>query len=268
LAIGYKGTPSQNRHIAISMNLMAIMIVPLAIIVHSVLSWIFGMTLRPGWHSTIFGPYFVLAAIYSGTGVLIMAMWVYRKMYKLNSYIEDKHFIYLGYIMMVLGAAYGYFTFSEYLTSWYGSQKWDSEVVSKLFNLHEYGWQFLFANVAGIILPIAIVAIPKTRKPGLIAIASFFMVMALWVKRYLIIVPTLETPLLPVQDTRMNFVHYHATWVEWALTLAGIATFFLFFTLMSKFVTIIPVSEFGEKEMKTMRATEIEKNAVQNTATA
>jgi len=249
-ALGYKGTPSQKRHISISMNLMAIMIVPLAIIVHSVLSWIFGMTLRPGWHSTIFGPYFVLAAIYSGTGVLIMAMWVYRRMYKLHSYLEDKHFIYLGYIMMILGAAYGYFTFSEYLTSWYGSEKWDSEVVSKLFNPAEYGWQFFFANFAGIILPIAIVAIPATRKPNWIAFGSFFMVLALWVKRYLIIVPTLETPLLPMQDTRPEFVKYSATWVEWALTLAGVATFFLFFTLMSKFVTIIPISEFGEKEKK------------------
>ncbi|HEX4875244.1 MAG TPA: NrfD/PsrC family molybdoenzyme membrane anchor subunit [Chitinophagaceae bacterium] len=248
MAIGYRGTHGQKRHIRISTNLLAIMIIPLAIIVHSVLSWIFGMTLRPGWHSTIFGPYFVLAAIYSGTGVLIMAMWVYRKMYNLEKYITDKHFVYLGYIMMVLGAAYGYFTFSEYLTSWYGSEKWDSEVVSKLFNLNEYGWWFLFANLAGIILPIAIVAIPKTRTPTWITIASFFMVIALWVKRYLIIVPTLESPLLPMQDTRHEYVKYSATWVEWALTLAGIATFFLFFTLMSKFVTIVPISEFGEKE--------------------
>jgi molybdopterin-containing oxidoreductase family membrane subunit len=258
LAIGYRGTPQQKKHISISMNLMAIMIVPLAIIVHSVLSWIFGMTLRPGWHSTIFGPYFVLAAIYSGTGVLIMAMWVYRRMYKLYSYIEDKHFVYLGYIMMVLGAAYGYFTFSEYLTSWYGSQKWDGEVIAKLFNPREYGWWFFFANFAGIILPITIVAIPKTRKPGWIALVSFFMVMALWVKRYLIIVPTLETPLLPMQDTRPEFVHYHATWVEWALTLAGVATFFLFFTIGSKFVTVVPISEFEEKEKAKVKAPEKE----------
>jgi molybdopterin-containing oxidoreductase family membrane subunit len=249
LAIGYRGTHSQKRHIRISTNLMAVMIIPLAIIVHSVLSWIFGMTLRPGWHSTIFGPYFVLAAIYSGTGVLIMAMWVYRKMYKLDSYITDKHFVYLGYIMMVLGAGYGYFTFSEYLTDWFASEKWNAEVIEKLFNPAKYGWWFLFANVAGIILPIFIVAFPKTRTPGWITIASFFMVIALWVKRYLIIVPTLESPLLPMQDTRIEYVKYSATWVEWALTFAGIATFFLFYTLLSKFVTIIPISEFaGKKE--------------------
>ena len=145
-----------------------------------------------------------------------MAMWVYRRMYKLESYLTDKHFIYLGYIMMILGAGYGYFTFSEYLTDWFASEKWTSEVVDKLFNVHEYGWWLLFTNIAGILLPILIVAIPKTRTPNMIAIASFFMVIALWVKRYLIIVPTLESPLLPVQDTRIEYVKYSATWVEWA----------------------------------------------------
>ena len=256
LAIGYRGTPSQNKHIAVSTNLMAIIIIPLAIIVHSVLSWIFGMTLRPGWHSSIFGPYFVLAAIYSGTGVLIIAMWVYRKIYNLYDYILDKHFVYLGYIMLVLAAGYGYFTFSEYLTSWFGSEKWENEVLHKLFNFNEYGWWFLFANVAGILLPMVIVGIPQTRKPGWITISALFMVFALWIKRYLIVVPTLEAPLVPMQETRLEVIKYSPTWVEWALTFAGVATFFLFFTLFSKFVTIIPISEFADKEKVMKKVTE------------
>ncbi len=251
LALNYQGSPEQDKSVAVSMNLLSIMIIPLAIIVHSVLSWIFGMTLRPGWHSTIFGPYFVLAAIYSGTGVLIIAMWVFRKVYNLYDYLEDKHFIYLGYLMMAMAGAYGYFTFSEYLTDWYTSTRWDEEVVSKLFNLNEFGGLFLFANVAGIILPIVIVAIPHFRKPGLITIAAAFMVLALWVKRYLIIVPTLESPLFPIQDNRVEYVHYSPTWVEWALTVGGVATFLLLFTLASKFMTIISVSEFESKKNET-----------------
>ena len=246
LAIGYRGAASQKRHLLISQNLLAIIMIPLSIIVASILSWIFGMTLRPGWHSTIFGPYFVLGAVYSGCGVLIVAMWVYRKMYKLEHYFTNKHFTYLGYGMMVLGAGYGYFTFSEYFTGWFGSAKWDNEVINKLFSFHEYGGWTFFANFAGIIIPILIVAIPKTRKPTWIALAAFIMVMALWVKRYLIIVPTLETPALPMQDTRTEFVKYSATWPEWALTFAGIAAFLLFFTLISKFVTVVPVSGLEE----------------------
>ena len=108
LAIGFRGAASQKRHLLISQNLLAIIMIPLSIIVASILSWIFGMTLRPGWHSTIFGPYFVLGALYSGVGVLIVSMWVYRKMYHLDRYFTDRHFSYLGYAMMVLGAAYGY----------------------------------------------------------------------------------------------------------------------------------------------------------------
>ncbi|HMU46813.1 MAG TPA: polysulfide reductase NrfD [Chitinophagaceae bacterium] len=250
LSIGYRGAASQKRHLIISQNLLAIILVPLSIIVASILSWIFGMTLRPGWHSTIFGPYFVLGAVYSGCGVLIVAMWVYRKMYKLDKYFTEKHFTYLGYIMMVLAAGYGYFTFSEYFTSWFGSEKWDSEVINKLFNPAEYGWWTLFANVAGIILPIIIVALPVTRKPNWISIAAFLMVVAMWVKRYLIIVPTLESPLLPMQDTRAAYVKYSATWPEWILTFAGIATFLLFFTVMSKFVTVVPVSGLEETNHK------------------
>jgi len=246
LALGYRGAASQKRHLIISQNLLAIIIIPLSIMVSSILSWIFGMTLRPGWHSTIFGPYFVLGALYSGCGVLIVAMWAYRKMYKLEKYFTDKLFVNLGYCMMVLAAAYGYFTFSEFFTSWFGSAKWDADVINKLFSLQEYGWWTLFANLFGILVPIAIVAIPASRKVNWITLASFAMVMALWVKRYLIIVPTLETPALPMQDTRIEYVKYTATWPEWALTFAGIASFLLLFTLISKLVTVVPVSELEE----------------------
>ncbi|HEX5111613.1 MAG TPA: NrfD/PsrC family molybdoenzyme membrane anchor subunit [Saprospiraceae bacterium] len=248
LALNYRDTEAQRRNIAVSSNLMAIMIIPLAIIVHSVLSWIFGMTLRPGWHSTIFGPYFVLAAIYSGTGVLLIAMWVFRKLYKLEAFILDKHFHYLGYIMLVLAAGYGYFTFSEYLTDWYGSEKWISQLIRKFFDWDQYGALFLFTNVGGILLPIIVVAVPQLRKPGIITFASVIMVLAMWVKRYLIVVPTLETPLLPIEDIRPEYIKYSITWVEWALTLSGVALFLLFFTIAAKFMTLIPVSEVTDKE--------------------
>ncbi len=245
LSLGYQNTPTQRKHIAVSRNLMAIIIVPLVIIVSSVLSWIFGMTLRPGWHSTIFGPYFVIASIYSGTGVIIIALWIYRKVQKLDKYILDKHFIYMGFIMLTLAAGYGYFTFSEYLTSWYGSEKWENELLHKIFSFDEYGWWFLYSNIVGILIPILIVAIPATRTPKWITVAAFLMLTAMWVKRYLIIVPTLESPLLPMQEVQAEYAHYSATWVEWALTASGFATFFLFFFLISKIMTIMPVADLA-----------------------
>ncbi len=250
LALGYRGTPGQIKHLAVSQNLLAIILIPLSIIVASILSWIFGMTLRPGWHSTIFGPYFVLGSLYSGVGVLIVAMYIYRKVHKLEEYITDLHFKYLGYALMALAAGYGYFTFSEYFTDWFGSAKWDSELISKLFDLNQFGWYTFYANAIGVVLPIVIIAIPKFRKPGPIAFAAFILVTAMWVKRYLIIIPTLETTLLPMQDTRANYTHYSATWVEWILTIAGVASFLFFFTIATKFVTIVPISGLGEESEK------------------
>ena len=231
-------------------TITSIIIIPLAVLVHSVLSWIFGMTLRPGWHSTIFAPYFVVAAVYSGTGVLIIAMWAFRKFYHLEEYLEEKHFKYLGILLLVLGGLYGYFTFSEYLTSWYGSEKWELHLIYKLFSREEFGYMFFYAAFIGVLLPLIIVAIPKTRTINGITIASAIVITSMWVKRYIIIIPTLETPLLPMQETRMEYVHYSITWVEWALTFSGIAAFFLFFYFSSKFVPIIPVSELAESNEK------------------
>ncbi|HLF63204.1 MAG TPA: NrfD/PsrC family molybdoenzyme membrane anchor subunit [Saprospiraceae bacterium] len=248
LSLGYNDIEEQRRALMMSLNLLSLVLIPLSVIVASILSWIFGMTLRPGWHSTIFGPYFVLGAIYSGSAALILIMWVYRKIYKLENFITDTHFRYIGYFMLLFAAGYGYFTFSEYFTSWYGSEKWDGELIEKLFSAHQYGWYTFFAHAVGILVPVMVVAVPALRKTGLIVFAALIAVVAMWIKRYLIVVPTLETPLLPMQDIRSDYVNYSITWVEWGLTLAGIALFLLLFTLAGKFMTIMPVTGWPRRQ--------------------
>ena len=250
LAINYFELPEQRKLLERVLTIMSALIIPLAIIVHSVLAWIFGMTLRPGWHSTIFAPYFVIAAVYSGTAVLIIAMWVFRKFYHLEEYITEMHFKYVGIILLVLAGLYGYFTFSEYLTVWYGSESWELEVIHKLFNIHDFGLMFYFAAIFGILVPILFTGLPFLRSVNTITIASVLAVIGMWMKRYTIVVPTLETPLLPIQDTRPEYLAYHATWVEWSLTLGGVAIFFLFFMLIVKILPIIPVAEISETDEK------------------
>ena len=109
---------------------------------------------------------------------------------------------------------------------------------------------FVYAAFIGVLLPIIIIAIPKTRTINGITIASVIVITAMWVKRYIIIIPTLETPLLPMQESRMLYIHYSITWVEWALTLSGIAAFFLFFYFCSKFVPILPISELADSDVE------------------
>lgn len=244
LSLGYRGTPSQRKHLRISKNLMAAMVIAIAIIVYSVLAWLFGVTLQPGWHSTIFGPYFVIAAVYSGTGLMIIIMWIYRKIYHLEEFITKKHFEYVGYLLLIIGAFYGYFTFCDYLTKWYGSQKMDSLLIDKMFT--NYYWMFIIANYVGILVPIVIIGISKFRTINSIFVAAIITVLSLWVNRYLIVVPTLETPFLPIQDIRPDWQRYSSTWVEWALTGAGIAVFIGLLMLASKLIPIISVSEMIE----------------------
>ena len=247
LALGYTGLPEQKKRLNRATDIMAAMVIAIAIIVYSVLAWIFSVTLQPGWHSTIFGPYFVIAAVYSGVGVLIVAMWVYRKIYHLEKYITKKHFVNVGIILMVLAAFFGYFTFSEYLTKWYGSRKNDELLINILFD--RFFWMFIFSNYIGVLLPLIVIAIPRLRTIPTITITAVVVIIALWFNRYLIVVPTLESPYMPIQDTRLDWVHYSGTWVEWVLTLGGIASFCLFFTIATRFVPVIQVSE-EEHEVK------------------
>jgi molybdopterin-containing oxidoreductase family membrane subunit len=212
------------------------------------LAWIFSVTLQPGWHSTIFGPYFVIAAVFSGAGAMIIIMRVFRRVYHLEKYITKRHFVGVGIIMMVLAMFFAYFTFSEYLTKWYGSKKLDDDLINVLFT--RYFWEFILANYFGTLLPIIVLGIPKFRTINSITIAAAIAVAALWMNRYLIVVPTLETPYMPIQDTRPEYIFYGATWIEYVLTFGGIAFFCLLFTVASKLIPIIPISEVVDAEQE------------------
>ncbi len=246
LALGYQGTEKQYIILKRAKDIMAAMIIAIAIIVYSVLAWIFGVTLQPGWHSTIFGPYFVIAAVFSGAGLLIVLMQIFRKIYKLEKYITLKHFINIGYILGIIAAFYGYFTFSDYLTKWYGSVKMDKILIDKLFE--DYYFLFILANYVGILVPMIIVAFKRFRTIRNIVLAAIIALLGLWINRYIIIVPTLETPFLPIQDNRMEFVKYAPTWVEWALTAAGVAVFGIFLMLISKIAPLISISDMEEAD--------------------
>jgi molybdopterin-containing oxidoreductase family membrane subunit len=251
LALGYTGTPKQQKILHTSRTVMSAMIIAIAIIVYSVLAWIFGVTLQPGWDSTIFGPYFVIAAIYSGTALMIILMAIFRRIYRLEEYITKKHFVNMGILLLIMAAFYGYFTFSDYLTKWYGSVKINATLIDKLFS--EFSLLFIFANYIGILVPIIIIGFKRLRTLRNIIISAVIALLALWVNRYIIVVPTLETPFLPIQDTREAWLNYSATWVEWALLAAGVAVYIIMFKLASKFVPIISISEMTHVDDKKER---------------
>ncbi len=246
MAIGYHDTKSQREKLDKITRIMSTMIIAMAVVAYTVLAWIFSLTLQPGWNSTIFAPYFIIAGLYSGVGVIIISMYVVRKTLKLERYIRKIHFIGAGIVLLVISLLFGYFTFSEYFSKWFSHKTPDEALLDTLFS--RYFWEFIFANYIGVIVPIIILFFKKIRTIKSITFAATVAVMGLWLNRYLIVIPTLETPYLPIQDTRPEFIFYTATWIEWALSFAGVAAFLLFFTLIVKFVPIIPISGIINQE--------------------
>ena len=251
LAIGYYDTPTQREKLHKITRTMSAMIIALAIIAYSVLAWIFSLTLQPGWNSSIFAPYFIVAGLYSGVGTIIIAMYLIRKFYHLEHYIRKVHFIGAGVILLVISLLFGYFTFSEYFSRWFSHKTHDVNLLNTLFN--RYFWMFIFANYIGVLVPIVILFFKKFRTIKSITFAALIAVVGLWFNRYLIIVPTLETPYIPIQDTRPEFIQYSATWIEWALSFAGVAAFILFFILLMRLVPIIPMSGIIDNEREQKR---------------
>lgn len=195
LSFGWRGDDRQRASLERALTVVAILIVPLAIIVHTVLSYAFSLTSRPGWHSTIFGPYFVIGAIYSGVAVVILAAVSYRTAYGLKRWIGDRVIRNLGYILVALAVGYGYTTFTEVTTEGYVSETADANVLFAVV-IDQY-WPLFWGFVAfGLVIPVLLVAVPRTRTPLGISVASTLVIISMFVKRYLITVPPQTQPLI------------------------------------------------------------------------
>lgn len=237
LGLGWDGRPRQRRVLNQGMTVLAILIIPLAVSVHSVLAWLFGVTVRPGWNSTIFAPYFVVGAMYSGVATVIIVMAAFRAAYRLEDFITLQHFRYLSYILLVLALGYLYFMISEYLTEGYKLHEGTGDLLELLLlgRLAPFFWLFV---VGGLLLPVIVIAVPATRTIPLITLAAIAAVLGMWLKRFLIVVPSLAESISPA--TKLTI--YHPTWVEISITLAAAAAipwllmvFFRFFPIISLF---------------------------------
>jgi molybdopterin-containing oxidoreductase family membrane subunit len=225
---------------------MSTIVIALAIVAYSVLAWIFSLTLQPGWNSTIFAPYFIVGGLFSGVAFIIIVMYLVRKFYKLEKYIRQMHFKVGGIILLILAMLYGYFTFTEYFSRWFSHKAIDTNLLDKLFT--RYFWEFVLANYIGILIPIGILFFKKFRTIKWVTIAAVIALVGLWLNRYIIVIPTLETPYIPIQDTRIDYIFYSASWVEKALSFAGIAAFLLMFTLIGKIVPLVPMNYILDSE--------------------
>ena len=237
---GWAGTPRQRRVLSGALGLTAIMIIPLAVSVHSVLSWAFSLVSRPWWHESIWAPYFVVAALYSGVALVILVVAGFRRAYHLEQFITQRHFVRLGFILAAFAAAYLYLTFADILPDAYVGER-DTTAVFQLLlagRFAPYFWTFV---VAAGVLPLLLVAIPRTRTvPGMVTAAAF-VVPAMWLKRMIMVTG-------PATYDRITsaFGAYHFTWTYLSITLASVAAIPLLLMLLFRVVPLLAIDEIEE----------------------
>lgn len=241
-AIGWIGTPLQHRKLNRALFRMMIVIIPVAVSVHTVVSWVFGMTLRTGWDSALFGIYFVAGAIFSGIATIIIVMFVLRRLYHLEEFITLQHFRYLGYLMGAFAVIMIYFSLSDHLTAGYKLANGDKFLLSQLLT-GEYALLFWLYSVGGLVLPAILVFTPGLRGLAGIVIAAALVNVAMWIERFLIVVPTLRVPLMPYEPA-----NYSPSWVEWSITAGAFAMFMLLISLFARLFPVVSVWEIKEQE--------------------
>ena len=241
MAIGWSGTPGQRRRLALAITIMMILIIPIAVSVHTVVSWIFAMTLREPWDSTIFGAFFVAGAIFSGIAMLIIVMAILRKVYHLEEYITEKQFLYLGYLLAAMAMIMIYGNLSEYVVTGYKLNE-DSEFHFRQLFAGQFAGFYWYYFIGGLIAPPVLMLVPFTRHLKGVVAAAVLVVVAMWVERYFIVVASLRVPLMSYAPS-----DYAPTWVELSLTAASFALFALLITVFVKLFPIIAVWEIAEE---------------------
>lgn len=238
----WKNTPEQIHISEKAISLLSVTIIPVAFAIHTVTSWLFATTYRPGWDSTNFGAYFISGAFLVGAGGVVVAMFVFRKAYHLEKYITDSHFDKMGKVLVLLALLYLYFNVNEFLVPAFKMKKPEEEHLLGLFT-GEFASVFWFAITTAMILPILILLFKKGRKPLPAFVAGCLVVIGSWFKRYLIVTPTLLHPFLPMQDVPASYRHYFPSWEEWAIAIGSLAGALLIITLFARIFPIIPIQE-------------------------
>jgi len=240
MAINWSNHPKQLKMLQKVTKLLAIVVLPVAFAIHTVTSWLFATTWRPGWDSTNLGPYFVSGAFMAGAAVIIFVMYIIRVQLKLQKYITESHFEKMGKLLVLLSLVYLYFNINEYLGPAFKMVGVEGEHITELF-VGKYAPMYWFVQIGGLILPIILLIFKPFRKPLPIFIISLFVILGAWFKRFLIVIPSLQHPYLPIQGVDESYLHYNPTWEEWAITMSSFAWLLLIITVLIKLFPVIPI---------------------------
>jgi molybdopterin-containing oxidoreductase family membrane subunit len=236
----------QYRILGQAVRILLILIIPTAFAIHTVTSWLFAVTPRVGWDSTIFGPYFISGAFVSGAAAVIIAMYFFRVNYRLEKYLNAEVFERMGRVMVLVAIVYFYFNLNEFLVPAYKLKTGDAIHLRELFTGH-YAMLFWGIQLFGLVIPVVLLLFRQMRRPLPMMVISVFVLCASWLKRYIIVVPPQAHPNLPVQRVPIEWVVYKPTLIEIAVTVASIVLVLIIISVLSKLFPVIPIWEMAEE---------------------
>jgi Ni/Fe-hydrogenase subunit HybB-like protein len=240
LSLGWRNTDNEWRHFARAYLFLAAFSTPLVLSVHSVVSFDFAMSLVPGWHTTIFAPYFVAGAIFSGMGMVFTIIIPLRKWFGLRHYVTINHLDAAAklclFTSLVVGCAY----MSEWFVAWYSGNEFEkSFFANRIWG--QWWWASAILYTCNMVLPLSLFSQKLRRTPAWLFIISFTINIGMWFERFVIVVPSLSHEFEPWQWTS-----YRPTWVDYAILAGSFGWFSMWFLLFIKQLPVIAIAEVKE----------------------
>ena len=236
-SLGWRGGNRQWRNYEMAYLLLAGLSTPLVLSVHSVVSTDFATSVIPGWHTTIFPPYFVAGAIFSGFALVMTLAIIARKIYGLEDFITINHLEKMNKIMLATGMMVGYSYGCEYFISWYSGNAYEEfTFINRAFG--PYAWAYWTMISCNVLVP-QIFWFKKLRTSiPVMFIASLLINVGMWFERFVIIVSSLSADFLP-----SSWDYYTPTLVDVGIFIGSFGLFFTFFLIFLRFVPMIAMSE-------------------------
>ncbi len=242
LAVGWRGTHQQWHAFMGAYGFFAALAAPLVLSVHSVVSWDFAMAPTPGWHSTIFPPYFVAGAIFSGCAMVITLLMPMTYMFDWHKYVNTWHYENLAKMCLLTSGILTYAYSMEYFVAWYSQNPYEWAIFAwRADPMADYGWAFYLMVFCNCVAPLAWYFRPaRTNHVSLFIVAAIINV-GMWMERFNIVVSSLAHNLDP-----NTWTTYVPTWVEWGVLIGSTGWFFFWFLLFVKTFPAIAITEIKE----------------------
>ncbi len=241
MSVGWTGSNRQWRHFYGAYLYFAALLTPLVLSVHSVVSWDFALAQVPGWHSTIFAPYFVAGAIFSGVALVINLLIVIRRAFGLQQIVTIDVMDKISQVVLLTSMIVGYSYLVVYFLAWYGPSEAERTVMLSRYFGH-YGWAAWIMAICNMVLPMALWFRRVRRNMTALFVLMLFVNLGMWLERFVIIGGSLARSFMPSTWD----VNYTISWTEIAVTAGSFAWFFLFFLIFVRVLPAFSITELKE----------------------